>query len=138
MWYIWSCKNLYEWMFSSKLFVCKGGRVSLIYSKDNGWGRAPMASLFSWWILRRFNLLLHNYVGFTNIYICERLSYNPFNCISIIFTVVFFTWCDLTSYSIILPISIYALVFLLWSICYICIIYGTFTLDSPTCLSVSV
>ena len=34
-------------------------RVSLIFSEDNWWGRAPMAYLFSWWVLRRFNLLCH-------------------------------------------------------------------------------
>ena len=53
-------------------------RVSLLFSKDNWWGREPMASQLSCWVFRRFNLLRHIYVGFTNMSFCERLSYNTF------------------------------------------------------------
>ena len=41
----------------------------------------------------------------------------------VLFTVVFFTCYNLTSYSIVLPVTISALVFRLWSICFRCIIY---------------
>ena len=95
--------------------------VSLLSSEDNWWGRAPRVSLFPWRVLRRFNSLSHIYVDFTNFFFCERLSYNPFNCTSILFTKLFLTWYDLNSYSIVLPISISALVFWLWSICFTCI-----------------
>ena len=44
------------------------------------------------------------------------------------FTIVWFTWYDLTSCSIVLPVSIYALIFRLWSICFRCIIYARFML----------
>ena len=37
---------------------------------------------------------------------CKNLSYNPFTRTSIIFTIVFLTWYDLTPYSILLPITI--------------------------------
>ena len=63
--------------------------VSFLPSNDNWWHRAPMVSLFSWWFLRRFNLLRNIYVVFTNMYFCERWSYNPFNCTSVLFTIVF-------------------------------------------------
>ena len=59
----------------------------------------------------RFNLLCHICVIFTNMFFCERLSYNPFNCTYVIFTNAFLTWYELTSYSIVLPVSIYALIF---------------------------
>ena len=36
----------------------------------------------------------------------------------VLFNIVFFTWYGLTSYSLVLPVSIYAFVFWLWSICY--------------------
>ena len=45
-----------------------------------------------------------------------------------IFAIVWFTWYDLTSYSIVLPVSISALFFRLWIICYRCILYARFTL----------
>ena len=77
--------------------------VSLLYIKDNSWGRASMVYLFSCWVLRRFNLLRHINLGFTNISFCERFKYNPFNCPSVIFSIVFLTWYDLTSYYILLP-----------------------------------
>ena len=124
MWYIWSCTNLYKWLFSYQLFSAKEDcfRVSLLSREDNLWGRSPMMSLFSWWFLRRFNFLCHFYVGFANISFCESLSYNPFNCTSVLFTLFFLTWYDLTSYSISFPKSISALAFRLWSICFRCII----------------
>ena len=65
----------------------------------------------------RFNLSRHIYVALTNMSFCERLSYNSFNSASIIFTIVFLNWYDLMSYSIVLPFSIFALVFLIRSIC---------------------
>ena len=70
-----------------------------------------MLSLFSGGVLRPFNLLRQIYVGFTKMSFCERLSYNHFNCNYVLFTIVFLTWYDLTSYSIVLPILVYALVF---------------------------
>ena len=51
-----------------------------------------------------FNLLRHIYVGFANMSFCERISYNPFHHTSVLFTIFFLTWYDLTSYSIVLPI----------------------------------
>ena len=50
-----------------------------------------------------------------------------------LFSIVWLTWYDLTSYSIVLPVSISALVFRLWSI-FIGVLY---TLDL-SCISVSV
>ena len=41
----------------------------------------------------------------------------------VLFTIVFLTWYDLTSYSIVLPVSKSDLVFRLWSICYRCVVY---------------
>ena len=45
-----------------------------------------------------------------------------------LFAIVWLTWYELTSYSIVLPVSISALVFRLWSICYGCVVYARFTL----------
>ena len=45
-----------------------------------------------------------------------------------LFAIVWFTWYDLMSYSIVLPVSISALIFRLWSICYRCFVYARFTL----------
>ena len=45
-----------------------------------------------------------------------------------LFTIVWLTWYDSTAYSIVLPVSISALFFLLRSICFRCIIYARFTL----------
>ena len=113
-WYSW-----YDIHFSAKEdYFC----VSLLYSKDNRWGRSPMVYLISWWFLRRFNLLRQIYVGVTNMSLCDCLSYNTFNCTSVLLLIVFLTWYELTSYSILLPISISALVFRLWSICFRCIV----------------
>ena len=100
-------------------------RVSMLSSKYNWWVRAPMVNLSSWWVLMHFNLLRQIYVGFTNMYFCERLSYNPSNRTSVLFTIVFLSWYDLTSYSIVLLISISAMVFRHSSISYRCIIYVT-------------
>ena len=127
MLYIWSCTNLYKWLFLPNSFSAKDDyfRLSLPSSEGNWWGRAPMVCLFSWWVLRSFNLLRHIYVGFTNMYFCERLSYNPFHFTSVIFTILFLTWYDLLSYSIVLPISISTLVFLLWNF-FRCIIFINF------------
>ena len=41
---------------------------------------------------------------------CDHFSYNPFNRNFLLSTIVFLTWCDLMSYSIVLPVSISALV----------------------------
>ena len=98
-------------------------RIYFLSSKDNWWGRAPMVSMLSWWVLRSFNLLRHIYIGFTNMYLCERLSYNPFNRTYVIFTIVFLTLYDLTPYYTVLPLSISSLVFRIWSICFRCIIF---------------
>ena len=65
-------------------------RVSLLSIEDNWWGRASMVSLSSWWVLWRFNLLHHIYVGFANMSFCERLSYITFNSTSVLFNRVFF------------------------------------------------
>ena len=46
----------------------------------------------------------------------ERLSYNPFNRTFVLFSIVFLTWYDLTSYSIVLSMSISALVFRILSL----------------------
>ena len=97
-------------------------RITLLSSENNWLGRAPILSLFSWLFLRRFNLLRHIYVGFTNISFYEHLNYNPFIRTSIILNIVFLTWYDLTPYSLVLPISISALVFRLRSISFSCII----------------
>ena len=98
-------------------------RVYLISSEDKWWIRAPMVSLFLWWVLRNFNLLCHIYIGFTNVSFCERLSYNPFNRTSVLFTIVFLTWYETKSYYIVLPISISALIFQFWSLYFWCIIF---------------
>ena len=63
-----------------------------------------------------FNLLRRVYVGLTNMSFCERLSYKPINHISVLFTIVFMSLYDLTSYSIVLPMKISVLVSRLWSI----------------------
>ena len=64
-----------------------------------------------WTICFRFII----YARFT-LYFCERFSYNYWKLYFCSFTVVFLTWSDVTSYSILLPVSISALVFRLWSI----------------------
>ena len=46
--------------------------LSLLSSEDNWWGRAHMESLFPLWVLRRFDLLRHIYVGFNFMSFCER------------------------------------------------------------------
>ena len=118
MWYICSWKICTNDCFILNYSSVKEDyfRVFLLSSEDSWWVRGPMVSLSSWWCLRRFNLLRHIYVGFTNRSLCERLRYNPFNRTYILFTIVFLTWYDLTSYYIVLPISISALVFRLWII----------------------
>ena len=60
-----------------------------------------MVSLLSLLVLSSFNLLRHVCVGATNMSFCERLSYNPFNRTSVIFAIVFLTWYELLSYSIV-------------------------------------
>ena len=60
------------------------------------------------------------YVGFTNILFCEKLSFNPFIRTFVHFTIVLLTWYYFTSYSILLPMSISALVFRLGGICLRC------------------
>ena len=140
MWYIWSCTICANDCFLPNYYFVKDDHfhVSLLSRKDNWWGRLLMVSLFSWWVLRRFNLFCHIYIGSTNISFCERLSCILFNCTCVILTIVFLTRCDFTSYSIVLPISISSLVLRLWSICYRSIIYVTFTLALPKFLFVSV
>ena len=140
MWYIWSCTICVNDCFLPKYSFVKKDyfHVFLLSSEGNWWGRAHMESLFSSWVLRCLKFSCHVYVGFTNMSFCERLSCNPFNSTSVLPTIVFLTWDDLTSYSIVLPISISLLVFWLWNICYRSIIYVTFTLASPTCVSVSI
>ena len=72
--------------------------------------------------LFRFNLMRHIYVDYTNMSFYERLNFNPFCCTFVHFTIIVLIWYDITSYTIVLPMSIYALVLWLWSICFRCII----------------
>ena len=66
--------------------------------------------------LFKLNLLRQIYVSFTNMSFCEWLSFNILCRAFINFTIVVLTCYYFTSYSIVLPISIYAFVFWLWSI----------------------
>ena len=54
-----------------------------------------------------FKVILLNYiqVGNTKINFCERSSFNPFISIFVHFTILFLTWYDFTSYSIVLTTS---------------------------------
>ena len=58
------------------------------------------------------------FVGFTNILFCERLSFNLFSRTFVNFTIALLIWYDFTSYSIVLPMPIYAFLFRLWGICF--------------------
>ena len=59
-------------------------------------------------LLFKFIVLCHIYVGYFSINFCERLSFNPFFCTLVHFTIVFFTCYGFTSHSIVLPMSISA------------------------------
>ena len=86
-------------------------------------------SLTAWLGIATRSVIKNKSIFFGSLLLGESFVY-----IFILVTIVFLTWYDLTSYSIVLPVSISALVFLLWSICYMCIIHVTFTLTSSTCI----
>ena len=75
--------------------------------------------------LFKFILLHHIYVGYTNIYFYEQLTFNPFCYTFVKFTIVVLTWYDFTSYSIVLPMSISVQVIQPGSICFRYIFYVT-------------
>ena len=56
--------------------------------------------------LFNFVLLSRILVGYTNIYLCELLNFNPFSRNFLNFTIFVLTWYHFTSYSIVLPTSI--------------------------------
>ena len=62
-------------------------------------------------LLFNYILLCHMYVGYTNIYFCERLSFNTFSLTFMHFNIVVLSWYDFAPYYILLPMSISALVF---------------------------
>ena len=57
--------------------------------------------------LFKFILFCHVYIGYTNISFYEQLIFNTFCCTFLYFTIVVLNWYDFTSYSIVLPLSIY-------------------------------
>ena len=54
-------------------------------------------------LLFKFILLHQNYVGYTNMFFCEKLGFNTFSHTFVNFTIVILTWYNFTSYSIVLP-----------------------------------
>ena len=74
-------------------------------------------------LLFEFILLCHMYVGYTKIFLCERLSFNLFSRTFEKFTIVVLILYDFTPYSIVLPISISSLVLIHWIICFRCLFY---------------
>ena len=69
-------------------------------------------------LLFKFILLRHIHIGYNNIYLRERLSFNTFIRTFVHSTIVALTWYSFTSYDIVLPTSISALVFQPGSICF--------------------
>ena len=53
--------------------------------------------------LFKFVLLLYIIIGFTKIFFWQRLKFNPFMNNFVHFTILILTWCNLTSYYIVLP-----------------------------------
>ena len=73
----------------------------------------------------KFVLLRHILIVHTNNFFCERLNFNPLIRIFLHFTIVVLTWYDLTSYYIVLPMSIYARILHALIIYCRCIVYIT-------------
>ena len=69
--------------------------------------------------LFNFNLVCYMYVGFTNIFSVTSYILIPLVLLLYILLLPFLTFYDLKSHSIVIPMSIYALEFLLLSICFI-------------------
>ena len=73
----------------------------------------------------KFVLVRQILVGYTNVYFCERLNFNPFSCTFVHFNIVVLTWHDFTPYFIVFTMSISARVFHTFIMCFRCIIYVT-------------
>ena len=76
-------------------------------------------------LLFKFFLLRHILIGYTNLYLFWRLNWNTLMHTFLNFTVVILTSHDFTSYSKLLPMSIYDFVFHTLIICFRCTIYAT-------------
>ena len=76
-------------------------------------------------LIFQFILLHHILIGPTNTSFSDRLNLNPFICTFSNLNIVVLTWYDITSYSIVLPMSIYPRLIYSLSIYFRCIIYVT-------------